>query len=187
MPVPPAEVTSSAVSSIVSGRSYSERRSRVLRPGQYTVAPASPSATAVPRPAPRVAPATSATLPSSAPVSLGVLLLMLSPLRYSPRPPARTGAHASATGEEHPQHHGDVSDVLLPVRRLRRRVEGAQVQRLADPAETQRDGVCGFEVRAGGVALVPAQVRVPEPRGVDGAFDVVEAPGEHSFQRDRHG
>src|SRR3712207_5399529 len=65
MPVPPAAVTSSAVSSIVSGRSYSERWSRVLRPVQYTVAPASPSATAIPRPAPRVAPATSATLPSS--------------------------------------------------------------------------------------------------------------------------
>ena len=32
MPVPPAASTSSAVSSIVSGRSYSERRSRVLRP-----------------------------------------------------------------------------------------------------------------------------------------------------------
>ena len=32
MPVPPAAVTSSAVSSIVSGRSYSERRSRVVRP-----------------------------------------------------------------------------------------------------------------------------------------------------------
>ena len=37
----------------------------MVRPVQYTVAPASPSATAVPRPAPRVAPATSATLPSS--------------------------------------------------------------------------------------------------------------------------
>jgi len=31
------------VSSIVSGRSYSERRCRVVRPVQYTVAPASPS------------------------------------------------------------------------------------------------------------------------------------------------
>ena len=34
MPVPPASVTSSAVSSIVSGRSYSERGARVLRPVQ---------------------------------------------------------------------------------------------------------------------------------------------------------
>ena len=34
MPLPPAAVTSSAVSSIVSGRSYSERRARVLRPLQ---------------------------------------------------------------------------------------------------------------------------------------------------------
>ena len=67
MPVPPAASTSSAVSSIVSGRSYSERCARVLRPVQYTVAPASPSATAMPRPAPRVAPATSATLPFNGP------------------------------------------------------------------------------------------------------------------------
>src|SRR5215208_5859144 len=63
MPRPPAASTSSAVSSIVSGRSYSERRSRVDRPVHHTVAPASPSATAVPRPAPRVAPATRATVP----------------------------------------------------------------------------------------------------------------------------
>ena len=34
IPAPPAAVTSSAVSSIVSGRSYSERRSLVLRPVQ---------------------------------------------------------------------------------------------------------------------------------------------------------
>jgi hypothetical protein len=34
-----------------------------VRPVQYTVAPASPSETAVPRPAPRVAPVTSATFP----------------------------------------------------------------------------------------------------------------------------
>src|ERR687898_1001339 len=65
MPWPPAAVTSSAVSSIVSGRSISERRSRVLRPVAYTVAPASPRATAMPRPPPRVAPLTSATLPAS--------------------------------------------------------------------------------------------------------------------------
>ena len=62
MPWPPARVTRPAVSSIVSGRSYSERRARVLRPVTYTVAPAAPSSTAVPRLAPRVAPATSATL-----------------------------------------------------------------------------------------------------------------------------
>ena len=74
IPVPPAAVTSSAVSSIVSGRSYSDRRSRVLRPVQYTVAPASPSATAMPRPAPRVAPATKATLPSSDPAMSAELL-----------------------------------------------------------------------------------------------------------------
>ena len=46
MPSPPRAVTISAVSSMVSGRSYSERRSRVVRPVQYTVAPASPRAVA---------------------------------------------------------------------------------------------------------------------------------------------
>ena len=40
---------------------------RVDRPVQYTVAPAAPSCTAIPRPAPRVAPATRATLPDSGP------------------------------------------------------------------------------------------------------------------------
>lgn len=62
MPRPPASVTRPAVSSIVSGRSYSERQARVVRPVTYTVAPAAPSSMAMPRPAPRVAPATSATL-----------------------------------------------------------------------------------------------------------------------------
>src|SRR5262245_27403373 len=66
MPVPPSWVTSSAVSSIVSGRSYSDRACRVLRPVQMTVAPASPKAAAMPRPAPRVAPATTTTRPRSA-------------------------------------------------------------------------------------------------------------------------
>jgi hypothetical protein len=50
-----------AVSSIVSGRPYRERLPRTLRPVQYTIAPASPKARAIPRPAPRVAPATTAT------------------------------------------------------------------------------------------------------------------------------
>lgn len=58
MPRPPAAVTRSAVSSIVSGRFIGERPSRVVRPVQYTVAPRAPSSTAMPRPAPRVAPAT---------------------------------------------------------------------------------------------------------------------------------
>src|SRR5437879_1118819 len=39
---------------------------RLLRPVQTTVAPASPKAAAMPRPAPRVAPATTATRPRSA-------------------------------------------------------------------------------------------------------------------------
>ena len=65
MPRPPAASTSSAVSSIVSGRFISDRAARVLRPVTYTVAPAAPSSTAIPRPAARVAPATSATFPAN--------------------------------------------------------------------------------------------------------------------------
>src|SRR3954462_7764054 len=64
IPVPPAAVTSSAVFSIVSGRAAFAAAApgvRLLRPVQYTVAPASPSIRAMPRPAPRVAPATTAT------------------------------------------------------------------------------------------------------------------------------
>src|SRR5439155_3927940 len=48
---------------MVSGRRYGDGLPRTLRPVQYTVAPASPSARAMPRPAPRVPPATSATCP----------------------------------------------------------------------------------------------------------------------------
>src|SRR5262245_8087850 len=65
MPVPPRAVTISAVSSIVSGRFPLAGLPRTLRPLQYTIAPASPSEQAMPRPAPRVAPATTATFPSS--------------------------------------------------------------------------------------------------------------------------
>src|SRR5262252_5357964 len=50
---------------MVSGRLYGDGWPVVLRPVQYTVAPASPSIRAIPRPAPRVAPATTATRPSS--------------------------------------------------------------------------------------------------------------------------
>jgi hypothetical protein len=52
----------SAVSSIVSGRPGVAGWPRVLRPLQYTVAPASPNMQAMPRPAARVAPATTAIL-----------------------------------------------------------------------------------------------------------------------------
>src|SRR5262245_27517717 len=65
MAVPPSALIMSAVSSMVSGRPYGERLPRTLRPVQYTVAPASPRARAIPRPAPRVAPATTATCPVS--------------------------------------------------------------------------------------------------------------------------
>lgn len=81
IPSPPAASTNSAVSSIVSGRSYSERRFLVVRPVQYTVAPASPSATAVPRPAPRVAPATRATFPVSGPDTVRILWPARTPVR----------------------------------------------------------------------------------------------------------
>src|SRR5215471_15989304 len=63
MAEPPAELIISAVSSTVSGRLYGERLPRTLRPVQLTEAPVSPSARAMPRPAPRVAPATTATRP----------------------------------------------------------------------------------------------------------------------------
>src|SRR5688572_7028619 len=65
MPLPPRAVTISAVSWIVSGRFFMPGLPETLRPVQYTVAPASPSAVAMPRPAPRVAPATTATFPAS--------------------------------------------------------------------------------------------------------------------------
>ena len=61
-PAPPALVTRSAVSSMVSARPTTLRCSRVVRPVTYTVAPAAPSSTAIPRPAPRVAPVTRAIL-----------------------------------------------------------------------------------------------------------------------------
>src|SRR3954464_11914363 len=65
MAVPPTSLMIAAVSSIVSGRPDGERLPRTLRPVQYTSAPASPRARAIPRPAPRVAPATTATCPVS--------------------------------------------------------------------------------------------------------------------------
>ena len=64
-PPPARAVTISAVSSMVSGRPGVAPAARVLRPEQYTIAPAAPSAVAMPRPAPRVAPATTATFPCS--------------------------------------------------------------------------------------------------------------------------
>src|SRR5260370_38621054 len=65
MAVPPSSLMIAAVSSIVSGRPYGERSPGTLRPVQYTIAPASPKARAIPRPAPRVAPATTLTCPFS--------------------------------------------------------------------------------------------------------------------------
>src|SRR5690606_2763287 len=104
IPSPPAAVTSSAVSSMVSGRSISDRCDRVDRPVTYTVAPAAPSSAAMPRPAPRVPPATRATVPFSA-----LMGTMLAPkpdgsCQVSRRRPraARSGedAHAAGADEE---------------------------------------------------------------------------------------
>src|SRR5256885_16536680 len=50
---------------MVSGLPYGDGFPRTLLPVQYTVAPVSPRARAIPRPAPRVAPATTATRPAS--------------------------------------------------------------------------------------------------------------------------
>src|SRR4051812_29178047 len=62
MPLPPRAVTASAVSSTVPGRLSVVGLSFTLRPVTYTVAPRSPSVSAIPRPAPRLAPVTTATL-----------------------------------------------------------------------------------------------------------------------------
>src|SRR5215510_12368662 len=67
MPLPPRAVTSSAVSSIVPCRLSVVASPLTLRPVTYTVAPASPSASAMPRPAPRLAPVTTAILPCNDP------------------------------------------------------------------------------------------------------------------------
>src|SRR3954453_22208356 len=62
MPVPPRAVTSSAASSIVSGRPSGPPSVLVDRAVTYTVAPSSPSTLAIPRPAPLLAPVTTATV-----------------------------------------------------------------------------------------------------------------------------
>src|SRR5215217_4019108 len=62
VPCPPVAAMRSPVSSIVSGRPISDLpAARLLRPVAYTCSPARASSTAMARPAPRVAPATSAT------------------------------------------------------------------------------------------------------------------------------
>src|SRR5262249_32512804 len=78
MPVPPALVTRSAVSSMGSGRARSERALRGVRPLTYTVAPAAPSSTAMPRPAPLVAPATRAIRPVNGDVMQAVVVMAFS-------------------------------------------------------------------------------------------------------------
>src|SRR3954466_1353283 len=62
MPRPPRAVTSSAVSS-TAVCAFARACARVDRPVTYTVAPQSPSASATPRPTPRLAPVTTATRP----------------------------------------------------------------------------------------------------------------------------
>src|SRR6516162_2593533 len=71
MPLPPAAVISSAVSSAVPGSAPGVLRVRAVT---YTVAPASPSPMAVPLPSPRLAPVTRATLPASG-LAVSVILL----------------------------------------------------------------------------------------------------------------
>src|ERR1700761_7929698 len=61
MPLPPASVTACAVSWMVPGKFASPALSD--RPVTYTVQPWLPSAMAMPRPAPRLPPVTSATVP----------------------------------------------------------------------------------------------------------------------------
>ena len=62
---------------------------RLLRPVQYTVAPASPNIRAIPRPAPRVAPATTATRPLN---GLGMASLVVWLTLQMSRAPYRSGA-----------------------------------------------------------------------------------------------
>src|SRR5437763_4567055 len=80
MASPPAAWIISAVSSMVSGLPYGDGLPRTLLPVQYTVAPASPNARAIPRPAPRVAPATIAIRPFSC---LVALIGLRSPLKIN--------------------------------------------------------------------------------------------------------
>ena len=69
---PAAAPINSAVSSMVSGRPGVAGAPRVLRPVHQTLAPAAASSWAMPRPAARVAPATSATCPCSGCSGVGI-------------------------------------------------------------------------------------------------------------------
>src|SRR6185503_18229134 len=99
MPRPPAAVTRAAVSSIVSGRPAVAACPVVLRPEQYTVAPASPSMREMPRPAPRVAPATTATFPVSG------LVMILRPVYR----PAATYESSQQRSSQHHHRNGEVN------------------------------------------------------------------------------
>src|SRR5690349_5878301 len=73
MPSPPSSSIIAAVSPTVPG---SGPPSPVVRPVTYTVAPAAPSSSAMPLPMPRLAPVTTAILPTSGPGSerIGIVL-----------------------------------------------------------------------------------------------------------------
>src|SRR5690349_13063472 len=101
MPRPPAAVTARAVSSTVPGRCDVDPADPPDRAVAHTVQPAAPSATAMPRPTPRLAPVTHAVLEST-------------PARYRLfSPPA--GASAGAGGRP----AGPASPVRRPGRRCR--------------------------------------------------------------------
>src|SRR5579875_2325518 len=83
---------------MVSGRPISDGPAdRLLRPVAYTIAPARASSTAIVRPAPRVAPATSATLPLSAEFWSVVMP------GSSQHPPTETPPPARAAASPEPQ------------------------------------------------------------------------------------
>src|SRR5262245_35527382 len=112
MPRPPAAVTRSAVSSMVSGRpsrskgprALRRRRApttdRLLRPVQYTTAPIPPSAVATPRPAPRVAPATTATMDCLLCMLWVKLAIRAGSSKWGIRPKLRRRLPRTLAGEE---------------------------------------------------------------------------------------
>src|SRR5215472_11764287 len=101
-PSPPAAAISSPVSSIVSGRPTSDGpATRLLRPVAYTTAPARASSTAIARPAPRVAPATSATRPASgllSPIAITATILPAGPACGMAEPVAGEATLGQGTG-----------------------------------------------------------------------------------------
>src|SRR5580704_18983080 len=134
MPWPPRRVTSSAVSSMVPGApSAGLGPERVVRPVTYTVAPASPSARAMPRPQPLLAPATTATLPLSESrivskiYCAGLADKPRNPDRIDQRPSGSPPGHTRGLDSRNPLIPGRLLRVLRPVlHRLHRARLGSQ-------------------------------------------------------------